>query len=271
MKRAYLEANAISRAAEESLSGKQLRDILGRNGLVPAIGFHTIYELARTFLNDKKIEVARTLFQIVADLESEYCEESYEILCQELNHCLRQTQIKPFLDGGKQSDTVTEVAKFARGIFDDRARSFIESREKRFRADHPQISQNNIRAFAKDPPKNKVRTLEEFTAYYKNGQLEVVVQIFGGKLTLEQAEAVIASIERYPAMRAALMANMYLFFVQMTQKVPPATDKVDDHRHVIEASYCDAFITNDNQLLNNLGKINPRLKPVSWGALRQRV
>ena len=64
------------------------------------------------------------------------------------------------------------------------------------------------------------------------------------------------------------MANMYLFFVQMTRKVVPATDKVDDHRHVIEASYCDAFITNDNQLLSNLGKINSHLEAISWRALR---
>lgn len=268
MKRVYLETNAISRAADESISGKQLRHILGARGFVPAIGFHTIYELARTFLSGGKVEVARALFQIVADLEPEYCEESYEILCQELNHYFAQKPIRPFLDGDKLSDTNSEVVKLARGVFDERARSFIENRERRFRVDHPQIAQNNIRAFAENPPQNRVRTFEEFTAYFTNGQPEVVVQIFKGKLSLEQAAAVIASIERYPAIRAAVLANMYLFFVQMVQKVTPATDKVDDHRHVIDASYYDAFITNDSQLLSNLGKINPRLEPISWGAIR---
>lgn len=162
-----------------------------------------------------------------------------------------------------------KLAKLAAGVFDERARSFIESRERRFRADHPQIAKNNIRAFAESPPQNRVRTFEEFIAYFSNGQPEVVVQIFKGKLSLEQAAAVIASVERYPAIRAAVLANMYLFFVQMVQKVTPATDKVDDHRHVIEASYCDAFISNDNQLLSNLAKINPRLEPISWGAIRK--
>lgn len=252
MKRAYLETNAISRAADESISGKQLRHILGTQGFVPAIGFHTIYELAKTFLNDGKVDVARTVFQIVADLDPVYCEESYEILCQEVNHCFAQKLIRPFLDGDKKSDTISEVEKLASGIFDERARSFIEGRERRFRADHPQISKNNIRMFSEHPPQNRVRTFEDFTAYFSNGQSEVVVQIFKGKLSLEQAAAVIASIELYPAISAAVLANMYLFFVQMVQKVTPATDKVDDHRHVIEASYCDAFITNDNQLLKNL-------------------
>ncbi len=268
MKRAYLETNAISRATDESISGAQLRDILGARGSVPAIGFHTIYELAKTFLNDRKVEVARALFQIIVDLEPEYCEESYEILYQELNHCFAQKPISPFLVDDKKSDTISEIAKLARGDFDERARKFIKNRERRFRADHPQISQNNVEAFAENPPQNRVRTFKEFTANYADGRPEVVVQIFGGKLSLERAAAVIASIERYPAIRAAVLANMYLFFVQMVQKVTPATDKVDDHRHVIEASYCDTFITNDNQLLNILEEINPSLEPISWDAIR---
>lgn len=269
MKRVYLETNAISRAADESITGNHLRNILAARGFVPAIGIHTIYELAKTFLNSAKVDVARALFQIVADLEPDYCEESYEILCQELNHYSSQEPIRPFLHGDKQSDTKSEVAKLAAGGFDERARSFIESRERRFRADHPQIAKNNIRAFAENPPQNRVRTFEEFIAYFTNDQPEIVVQIFKGKLSLAQAAAVIASVGCYPAIKAAVLANMYLFFVQMTQKVTPAKDKVDDHRHVIEASYCDAFISNDNQLLSNLAKINPRLEPISWRAIRK--
>lgn len=268
MKRAYLETNAISRAADESISGKQLRRMLRARGFVPAIGFHTIYELAKTFLSGRKVDVACKLFQIVADLDPIYCDECYELLCQELDHCFAQKPIGPFLNGDRKSDTLHEVGKLARGIFDERARSFIESRESRFRSDHSQLSQNNILVFAKNAPKSRVRTFEDFTACFSDGRPEVVVQLFKGRLSPEQAVAVIASIELYPAIDAAVRANMYLFFVQMVQKVIPATDRVDDHRHVIEASYCDAFITNDIPLLRNLGKVNPRLEPISWDAIQ---
>lgn len=268
MKRAYLEANAISRAADESISGQQLRNILRSRGFTPVIGFHTIYELAKTFLNESKGEIAKTLFQIVADIEAEYSEESHEILYQEFNHCFEMKPIKPFLDGCKRTDTLREVRKLAGGVFDDRARNFIEAREMRFRIDHPQISQNNIQAFVENPPTNRLRTFEEVLGYYNNGIPSVVAQIFGGKASQEQAQAVSKLLEHYPGIRAAVRANMYLIYVQVVQKVVPATDKVDDHRHVMEASYCDAFITSDTQLLKNLEKINPCLEPVSWQTLR---
>lgn len=61
--------------------------------------------------------MSRALFQIVADLEPDYCEESYGILRQELNHYFSQEPIRPFLHGGKQSDTKSEVGKASRRRF----------------------------------------------------------------------------------------------------------------------------------------------------------
>lgn len=268
MKRAYLETNAISRAADESISGQQLRHILRSRGFTPVIGFHTIYELTKTFLNERKGEIAKTLFQIVADLDAEYCEEPHNILYQEFSHCFEMKPIKPFLYGYKKTDTLSEVRKLAGGVFDDYARKFIEEREKRFRIDHQQISQNNIQVFSEDQLTKGLRTFEEVLGFYKNDTPSIIAQIFGSKATQEQARAVSKLLEHYPGIRAAVRANMYLIYVQVVHKVVPATDKVDDHRHVIEASYCGAFITSDAQLLKNLEKINPCLEPVPWQKLR---
>lgn len=171
MKQAYLETSALSRAADESMSGRQLRHILAAHGFVPVIGFHTIYELAKTFLERGKNDVARALFRIVADLEADYCEESYEVLCQELNHYFLKEPIKPFLDGEKLLSTGSEIAKLAHGVLEDRARSFIESRERRFRVDRSRIALHNIQLFAENPPTSRIRNFEEFTAYFTNGQL----------------------------------------------------------------------------------------------------
>ncbi len=59
MKKAYLEANAISRAVENEISGEALRDKLQSKGYLAVIGFHTIYELAKTFLNAEKTEIGK--------------------------------------------------------------------------------------------------------------------------------------------------------------------------------------------------------------------
>lgn len=47
----------------------------------------------------------------------------------------------------------------------------------------------------------------------------------------------------------------------------PGRDKLDDYRHVIEASYCDVFVTNDGQLGRTVPRINSDLSVVLWNEL----
>ena len=101
-------------------------------------------------------------------------------------------------------------------------------------------------------------------SYYETDLHSLIAQIFHNELTEDAAQGITKNIDNYPAIRSALRANVYLFFIQLVQRVVPATDKVDDHRHVIEASYCNVFFTKDRQLLSNVTKINPDLKPMSW-------
>ena len=56
-------------------------------------------------------------------------------------------------------------------------------------------------------------------------------------------------------------------YVQSVHKTVPAKDKVDDHRHIVEAAYCDAFITSDSQLIKNANKINPSIEIIEWNSL----
>jgi len=44
----------------------------------------------------------------------------------------------------------------------------------------------------------------------------------------------------------------------------PGKDKIDDYRHIIEASYCDVFITGDAQLQKTVPRINPEVEVVEW-------
>ena len=44
----------------------------------------------------------------------------------------------------------------------------------------------------------------------------------------------------------------------------PSYDRVDDFRQVIDASYCDVFVTNDDQLARTGNQINTGISLISW-------
>ena len=62
-----------------------------------------------------------------------------------------------------------------------------------------------------------------------------------------------------------------MIFIAVVHKDVPATDKVDDHRHIIEASYCDVFVTEEKQLLANVPRINSRIKPINGQQLEKEL
>lgn len=267
MKRAYLEANAISRAVENKISGEDLRDKLQSKGYLAVVGFHTIYELAKTFMNVEKTEIGKSLFTVVKKLGATYSEEPKETLRQEYQNCINKEVVKPFITDGKLTDTESEIDKLSRGIFDSRAKIFIQNREHSFRSDHVTISANNIQIFKENTPQRRLRNFEDVILYYRDSFPLLVKTILNDMPTESVAHKIAENLDSYPAIRSAVRANMYLFFIQLVSKVVPATDKVDDHRHLIEASYCDVFVTQEKQLLNNVQKINPKLKAISWSEI----
>jgi hypothetical protein len=58
-------------------------------------------------------------------------------------------------------------------------------------------------------------------------------------------------------------------FVWITQSVVPGPDKLDDPRHVLEASYCDAIVIEDQQFRRNANLINPDLKVIRLADLSE--
>ena len=63
-----------------------------------------------------------------------------------------------------------------------------------------------------------------------------------------------------PAIRSGVRANLYLMWICISRRVAPAVDKLDDYRHIIEASYCDALVSGDDQLIRTTPRINPALE-----------
>jgi hypothetical protein len=267
MRKAYLETNAICRAQEANISGTDLRQLLEQKGLTPVVGLHAIYELARTFLNDKNTDTAMQLFTIINELSPEFSNQLGVLMYQEVNKCLNDDDIVPLLIGEEKESAMNEVHKLSIGNFDDKAREFIEERNNNFQIDHVKISEHNLELFKKNPPSKRLRTFEDVFTYYENDFPSLIVKIFNDELSEKKALAVIEKIDTYPTIRSNLRAQIYLMFVELVNGVVPNKDKVDDHRHIIEAAYCDAFITNDSQLTNNANKINPNLEIIGWKSL----
>ena len=76
-----------------------------------------------------------------------------------------------------------------------------------------------------------------------------------------------AAIDHYPAIRTSVYYWWNAEFICLAHGRAPSVDKVDDYRHVVEASYCDVFVSNDGQLLRSVSRLHPTLAPVAVGAL----
>jgi len=265
VKKAFLETNAINRFLNEKTSGNEIRAVLSSYGYEPVIGTHTIYELARTFLSGNDDETARNLFEIIRDLKPEISEKSAIVLRQEYATYVGGPAVSGFMRGNRKAETRAEIVKLANGTFDDEARSFVTTRDENFKRDHPVIGQTNRAIFLENPPDKKLHSFEDVLKYYQPSIPVFVEQILTA--TPAHATDMAERISEYPLLRSTVLANLYLVFVAVVHKDVPATDKIDDHRHVIDASYCDVFVTEEKQLLSNVKKINPDLKPVQWSTM----
>jgi hypothetical protein len=271
MEKAFLETNAICRFLNEKLSGEEIRALLSCYKYKPVIGFHVIYELARTFLSSNKDEIAKTLFEIVRDLNPDISEEPKVILPNEYNWYSNGIRFDCFLSGMRKYLAREEIVKLAMGVFDDSARTFISSRDMKFKEEHPVMGREQVNIFLNNPPVKKLHSFEDVVKYYESDIPILIEQIYKGAASTDEAKDMAGKIDQFPCLKATVMANLYLDFIVVVHKTPPATDKVDDHRHIVDASYCDVFVTEENQLLANVPRINSRLKPIKWSTIGKGI
>ena len=71
-------------------------------------------------------------------------------------------------------------------------------------------------------------------------------------------------LDEFPAIRSTVRANLYMWAVPLVSGSGVSTDKNDDYRHVVEASYANVFVTGDGQLARTVPRLNPRLRVLEW-------
>jgi hypothetical protein len=72
----------------------------------------------------------------------------------------------------------------------------------------------------------------------------------------------------YPALRTLVRTKMYWRFLTETHGIIPTRDRFEDSFILIEASYCSALVSCDNNLVTKHAKnINPYIDPINFNDL----
>lgn len=272
MDKAYLEPSIINHAERASVDGTKLASGLKALRLRPVIGLHTIYELARTFLDDAQTTKGARLFRVLSDLNASFVPSTWDLLSQEVLKLRTGAAVIPFLDHLNEAATRTEIARLAAGTLDDRARRFITGREENIKANLPRLSENYLdhvkrTKYEGHHPGLEIRTYDDVLTYFSDELPAMIHEILKGGINAIEAKELALRLDSFPALRSTVRANLYLCFIHIVHSTSPAKDKIDDYRHLIDASYSSAVITDDTQLHKTSPRINPTLNVLSWGDL----
>lgn len=269
LRTAYLETSAVNQAVDAGLPGAAARSRLQASGLSPVIGLHVIYELARTFLKPTAHDRAKTLFSFLQDLDPSYASGSSDLMSQEMLKLRTGAAVLPFLDHLNQAATRAEVSRLAAGTFDAKAHAFITRRETELRANHPAATMRYLDSVAELRARNpeaapKFRTFEDAKRHLAPKIPELIRNVLQASPTQAEAEELAARLDSFPALLAAVNANLYLMLICISQGAVPAAEHLDDYRHAIEGAYCAVLLTADGGLLTVGPQLNPAMEYLRW-------
>lgn len=272
---AYVDSSTINRAVDANVPAGLIRGALDQIGFEPATGLHTVFELARAFLEGTETSRLRgsQLFTFLQDLDPSYQPDVPALVAAEIEKLRLGTAVLPFLNQVNLASTRVEVGRLANGYFDDRARAFIENKE----ADRKNSQQSFGLHLGKIQSarsagvlKGRLRTYADVWAYFeRRGDIpRLIADVVHHSVSSAEAAELANRLGSFPAIAAATRANVYLNFLMLANLAAPGRDKLDDFVHCIEASYCSALLSADAQQLRALTHICPQIRPVSWGEIR---
>ncbi len=267
--KAYLEPNAINWSRRSGWTGAELRSRLESRGIEPHFGIHGIYELARGFLSDEHKTVAAEHFQILADLEPVFDPTPEMLFAKELDHLRTGASVIPILDELNRTSAKQQVALMAGGRLEDKGSQFIRHREADIRHDHPRYiakQLEQVRALVASRA-GRPTTFDDALDLFDSEVPEIIRQLLGYQVTASEAVELHSRLDQFPAIRSTVRANLYMWAAPLVSGSGVSTDKNDDYRHVIEASYANVFVTGDIQLARTVPRLHPELQVLAWSTI----
>lgn len=273
MKKTFFETSAVNRAVADGVDAAALRRRLTGSDLCPVVGIHVIYELAVTFLRAERADIGKALFRFVRDLEPSITPPTMNLLLQEVLRLRTNAAVLPFPAYANQNATRLEIHRLAEGAFDASARAFIAAREEEVRREHPDMAKAYIEHVrrvrsSRGDSLPVLRRFPDVAEYFRDRWPEMIRAILHNRITSAEARELSARLNEFPAIRSVLNANLYLTFICIAHETVPGDDKLDDYRHLIDASYCDSIVLYDNRARSAAPHIAPHLQVLSVEDLR---
>ena len=246
--------------------------MLEQRGAIPATSLHAVCELAATFLLPAGRPRAMALFAALDELDPLYHPEPHELLLAEYQALCTGALVIPTPRGLDGFELRLEVARLARGDLRDPQRAFLAALDAKLRVELPKLYDGYLAYVDRVAPRGsplarKLQTFEDIVALGPADGGQLVREIMHRQISREDGSRWWLRLDEFPTMRTIVRANAFQSTPPIVARVRPARDRMHDARHVIEAAYCDLFVTADAGQARAVPKLNPVLRVVRFGEL----
>lgn len=253
----YLDTNVWNDLCSKEFSPTELVARLADNGLQIAIGTHSVLELAKTFQSQKPNahERAKQLFACLSMFLAHRVpcvKENRHLLRDEAKDAAGQIlKFSPFYELEEYNLLTKEVEKLSRGVFDERANSFIlrkKAKVAKFRQQMKDLLPDNRTAIMEYGNLK----LEEFTSKVWPRWARPILRIELSRQFPRSPTSQLGLLSKkllgspkYRLSDALVRAHVYVNWQCLRRSSVPR-DLLDDCFHVVNASYCDIYATKES-------------------------
>jgi hypothetical protein len=244
---------------DQAIDPKKLLNSLNDKGATLVVSFHTVYELARNFQRDDAKGNTRgqqlfTYLKNFLDLNMPCTKELWELIVAEAYAFENNLpEIDPMATPEQCATVKLEVEKLAGGIVENRVKEFLE---QRFMFAKDTQEQQKTHIIDREELRQHLQTIPElrlgewmqeemFTAFGVNLLCRHLVKNLGPRFTLGYAHGLL----RFPlaeAARGTVRADLYSNW-HCANYGSNRRDLVDDMLHVLQAMYCDLYVTEEKK------------------------
>lgn len=255
--RIYLDNNIWDQLFDQKVNPKDFLDSLAAKGYTPVISFHTVYELARAFTSSDPavIERGRKLCAYLKeylDLGMPCTKEFWELIVAEA-YAFENNEptVDPMATPEQCTTTAEELGKLGRGIVEDRVTQFLDKRldfAKHTRTDQKSHmdDRENLKHDLKDIEHDGLAEWMRKEIFSTEG-VNTLLKKFIKRLGPGAAPEYIHSLLRFPAAqaaRASVRGDLYYNW-HCAKHGGIRLDLLDDILHLLQAVYCDLYISED--------------------------
>jgi hypothetical protein len=257
LKRIYPDNNIWDQLFDQKVNPKDLLNSLAAKGYTPVISFHAAYEFARAFSSSDPavLERGRQLCAYVKeylDLGMPCTKEFWELILAEARAFENNLpEIDPMAMPEQCTTTAQELGKLASGIIEERVKQFL---------DHRLDFAKNTRAAQKahiddrEELKHDLRDIEQgalsqwmeeqtFTAEGVNTLYKKIIKRLGPGASPEDILRLLRSPPAQ-ASRASVRGDLYYNW-HCAKHGGIRLDLLDDILHLLQAVYCDLYMSED--------------------------